>query len=92
MTTFGEVLPKIGEAYQRITLFGCTDQAQATFRSLVRAVGLAMIDELPVSLTPAEQLADNTLLGPKAEAAFQELCQFLVQRPSDAPTITKPAG
>ena len=77
MASLHDVYTKVKEAEESKSLFGHTADWQLAFDGKVLELGFAIMEEHSVTPEEGRKLPRETPLGPKAEAAFNELCKMV---------------
>lgn len=72
MTTLGEVKLKYAMQLEKWELFGCTADAARQIKNEFAKVGSVFMQEMKVTPEDAVNLPDETVLGLKVEAAYED--------------------
>ncbi|MBU0530940.1 hypothetical protein KJ910_00370 [Patescibacteria group bacterium] len=76
MTTIKDATELIGNMEYSSALFGATEEWVRQVRDMTLVIGTSIMEEQGLSREQASQLPPETELGPKAEAAYQQLKSF----------------
>ncbi len=78
MSTIRELFEAVHTVKTKVDLWGATGEFNRRFQMLTQAVGQAIMEERGISDDEALQLPMETVLGPKAQAAFENFVAELL--------------